>query len=157
MDDHADEAPEQQKPPPVVTYLAIAISVLFFVQDDWKYVATAWDIYDGSVWSLVTSAFYHVGIMHIAFNVYWLWVLGRVLEREVGTIRYLLFFVAAAWVSSAAELVVSDQTGVGLSGVGYALFGAMWFARARVPAFERVVDEQVIGLFVLWLFLCLGH
>jgi len=157
--DSVGSAPSSEESPkriPLVTFGVAATSVAIFAIGDESFIAGAWDIYDGSFWSLITSAFYHVDFMHLAFNIYWLWVLGRCLEQVVGPIRFMAFFVAAAWVSSAAQLAVSDQTGVGLSGVGYALFGAMWFAQARVPAFQRVIDAQVIGIFLLWLFLCIG-
>ncbi|MHC4860976.1 MAG: rhomboid family intramembrane serine protease, partial [Planctomycetota bacterium] len=44
----------------------------------------AWDIWDGGWWALLTSAFVHIEIWHLAFNVYWLWVLGSRLERTIG-------------------------------------------------------------------------
>jgi len=37
----------------------------------------AWDIWRGAYWALLTSAFVHVKFWHLAFNVYWLWVLGQ--------------------------------------------------------------------------------
>jgi GlpG protein len=153
---------------PLVTYLAAAISVVVFFlhmgePDPWSWetlarygVLDAWSVYDGGFHTLLTSVFVHGGLMHIAFNLYWLWILGRVLERRIGSWRYLGFFVAAAWVSSACELAVADETGVGLSGVGYALFGFMWIARPAVAEFRKVVDHRVVSLFLVWAVFCVA-
>jgi GlpG protein len=114
----------------------------------------AGDIWEGHWWALVTSAFVHVALWHVAFNVYWLFVLGQALEGVIGTARWLLFCVAAAFVSSAAQLAVSDDTGIGFSGVLYAFFGFMWIARPRWPRFEQVVDQNTVGMFTVWLVAC---
>jgi tetratricopeptide (TPR) repeat protein len=66
-----------------------------------------------------------------------------------------LFFVGAAWVSSALQLAVGGETGIGFSGVGYALFGFMWVARARIPSFQPLIIGSVIGLFLGWLVFCI--
>ncbi|MBW2281256.1 MAG: rhomboid family intramembrane serine protease, partial [Deltaproteobacteria bacterium] len=81
--------------------------------------------------------------------------LGAALERAIGSVRSLAFFVGAALVSSALQLAVSGETGIGLSGVGYALFGFMWKARPRFPSFRPLVNRPVITLFLGWLVFCL--
>lgn len=111
-------------------------------------------IWSGRYWALVTSAFVHVALWHLAFNVYWLWVLGRRLEQAIGSLPFLAFFTVAAFVSSSFQLAVSDDTGIGASGVVYAIFGFMWPARHRYPGFERVLDRRTIQLFVIWLIGC---
>ncbi|MCZ6571900.1 MAG: rhomboid family intramembrane serine protease [Planctomycetota bacterium] len=116
--------------------------------------ASAWKIWDGAWWSLITSAFVHVDLIHLFFNMYWLWILGRPMERAVGSLRLFAFVVLAAFVSSAVELAVSDNAGIGFSGVLYALFGFMWIARRRYPAFLAVVTQQVVRILLAWLVLC---
>jgi GlpG protein len=113
-------------------------------------------IWNGQYWALITSAFVHLEIWHLALNVYWLWVLGSRLERSIGSLLFLLFFVASAFVSSAFELALSDSTGIGASGVVYAFFGFMWLARGKYPLFEEVLSSNTIWLFVGWLFICLA-
>jgi len=120
----------------------------------WGY-RNAWDIWDGDWWALFTSVFQHGDFMHIAFNLYWLWVIGRVVERTIGSVYYLIFFVGAAVISSAYEMAVTGEPGIGLSGVGYALFGFAWIARARLPALRSAVNKEIVGLFLFWLVLCM--
>jgi GlpG protein len=119
-------------------------------------VGSGFDAWNGRWWTLVTSAFVHVQIWHVAFNVYWLWVLGRVLEEAIGPFRWSLFCLSAAFVSSAAQLAWSDEVGIGFSGVAYALFGFMWIARPRWPSFARVVNRDTVLLFLVWFVLCIA-
>jgi len=119
----------------------------------WGYIPGG-EVWAGGWWALVTSAFVHLEIWHVAFNVYWLWILGRILEQQAGHARWLLLCLSAAFVSSTAQLAWSDDTGLGFSGVAYAFLGFMWAGRRRWVAFATVVNRDTIGLFVAWLFLC---
>src|SRR5262249_32117890 len=103
-------------------------------------------------WRGVTSILPHVDLLHLVFNLYWLWAFGTVLERALGSWRYVALVGLLASVSAAAEyaLVVS---GVGLSGVLYGLLGFMW-ARRTDPQYQRVVRPQTVQLFVAWFFVC---
>src|SRR5437660_2702665 len=77
-------------------------------------VANAPAVWDGQVWRLVTSVFPHADIVHLAFNVYWLWQFGRVVEGWMGSVRFAGFFILMAFGSSAAQLLVSGDGGIGL-------------------------------------------
>ena len=153
---------------PWVTWLAVFLCVAVFLglsaepkRDSWETlskwgVRPANEIWSGHFAPLVSSAFVHLELWHLAFNVYWLWLLGSRLEQAIGPAWYLLFFLVAAVVSSTAELAVADTTGIGASGVVYAIFGFMWVARHRFPAFFAVLSQRTITLFVVWLFGCIA-
>jgi rhomboid protease GluP len=113
------------------------------------------DVWSGAYWALVSSAFVHVEIWHLAVNVYWLWILGRPVEEAIGNGRFAAFFVFAALISSAAQMAVSDSTGIGASGVVYAIFGFMWITRDRYPAFAAVLNARTRQMFFTWLMVCL--
>ncbi len=112
-------------------------------------------VWDGKPWALITSVFVHREIWHIAFNLYWLWILGNVLEDAIGPWRWLAFFLAAAVVSSGFQLLISGGMGIGMSGVGYALFGFGWIARHKIPTFQAILNEQTIGTFLIWMVGCM--
>ncbi|MCB9769096.1 MAG: rhomboid family intramembrane serine protease [Candidatus Omnitrophica bacterium] len=127
--------------------------------DSWEEAAkfghySARAIWDGAYWALITSAFVHYEVWHLIFNVYWLWKLGSEMEKTIGSIRYLVFILVAAFVSSSFQLAVSDDTGIGFSGVGYGIFGFMWLSRDRYPSFKKVLDSQIVSLFLVWLVFC---
>src|SRR4051794_15366510 len=85
-------------------------------------------------WRLITSIFPHADIFHLAFNVYWIWVFGTLLEETFGHLAYAGIVLLLAAGSGAAELAVLDG-GVGLSGVGYGLFGMLFVLSRRDPRF----------------------
>lgn len=109
-------------------------------------------IYQGSVWGLVTDAFVHMEPLHLLFNLYWVWIIGGAFERTLGSLRLLLFVLVAAFVSSGIQLF--DGPGIGLSGVGYALFGFAWVGRHRYPEFARVINDRTVRMFIGWGILC---
>ena len=46
--------------------------------------------------------------------------------------------------------------GVGLSGVGYGLFGLLWVLSRRDDRFRDAVDQKAVQLFVVWFFFCIA-
>jgi GlpG protein len=134
--------------------LKVSASELLYSQTErWGLLAPG-ATWEGKPWGLISSVFVHLEFFHIAFNVYWLWILGGILEQKIGSLRWLIFFLGAAWVSSALQLLTSGDVGIGMSGVGYALFGFGWVARPRMPEFARILDNQTVIIFVLWLVGC---
>ncbi len=116
---------------------------------------TSSGIRSGNYWGLLTSVFTHAQLWHLAFNVYWLWILGGLLENVIGRLKWTAFFLAAAVISSGAQYIITGSTGIGASGVLYAMFGFMWIGRERYAAFQRIATKQNIILFLGWLVFCI--
>jgi membrane associated rhomboid family serine protease len=100
-------------------------------------------------WRLVTSGFLHAGILHIAFNMYILWILGNMLEPAIGTVRFLaIYFVSLLGGSFGALLLADPQSAtVGASGAVFGLMGA-----AFVELRARGIDPMQAGIGPLILF-----
>lgn len=113
-------------------------------------------VWDGQYSAFLTSAFVHGSFFHLLFNMVWLWQLGRLVEISLGSARYVLLFVAAAFVGAGAEIAVDGQTGVGASGVVYALFGMLWAGRGRDPAWRMIATNDNLRLFVGWGLFCVA-
>lgn len=96
----------------------------------------------------------HGDLLHLGGNVYWLWTLGAPLERLLGAPRYLALLLASAVVSSSFELAMSDDTGIGASGVVYAVFGWLWVGRRHDPRCRSILDARTVQLFLFWLGAC---
>lgn len=77
-------------------------------------------------WRLVTAAFVHAGLWHVAVNMLSLWMVGRSLEPLLGTWRFVTTYLLAAAGGSAAVAVLGFTTPVvGASGAVFGLFGAL--------------------------------
>jgi GlpG protein len=163
----APATPPQAKPrKPWLTWLIVAACLTVFAgvrlsgdEATWEHFArwgapSATKIWHGAYWGLITSAFVHFEVWHLAFNLYWLWVFGRVLEAAIGPLRWLAFFVGAALVGSSAELAAAGETGIGLSGVIYAVFGFLWVSRRSRPAFAAILPRSTVNLFLGWFVFC---
>ena len=105
-------------------------------------------------WRLVTPALFHGDIIHLLFNLCWLWVFGTLVEAEFGHAPTLGIFLLLAAGSEAAEYAVFGE-GIGLSGVNYGLFGLLWVLSRRDRRFYDAVDRQTVQLMVGWFFLCI--
>ena len=85
------------------------------------------DVAHGDYWRIVTSAFVHYGILHIAFNMWALYIIGEPLERYLGSVRFSVIYVVSGLAGSFGALLVSpDALTAGASGAIFGLMGAMF-------------------------------
>jgi len=82
----------------------------------------------GQYWRLFTPIFLHAGLIHIAFNGYALYIVGNVVEQELGWRRFLAIFFVTGLFASAASFAFGayNVPGVGASGAIYGLFGTFF-------------------------------
>jgi membrane associated rhomboid family serine protease len=115
------------------------------VQDGGLYAAA---VADGEWYRMVTAGFLHAGLIHIAFNMWLLWVLGGALERYAGMGRMLVvYFASILWGSAGALLVNPDALTIGASGGVFGLMAALFLLeRQRGVA---LLGSSVGGLLVL--------
>jgi GlpG protein len=62
-----------------------------------------------------------------------------------------VFVLSAAVISSTAQLVTSDDTGIGASGIVYALFGLLWRGKSSIPEASGLIDKNTVLVFLVWL------
>src|SRR6266566_4769064 len=94
---------------PTVTYALIAINVVAFLaelvtganaasglgggSDIIRHAALSRaTVANGDYWQLVTAGFLHAGFLHLAFNMYALYILGQILEPLVGHVRFVIIY-----------------------------------------------------------------
>jgi membrane associated rhomboid family serine protease len=123
------------------------------------------DVWAGEAWRFVTSAFLHtgplfgatwvVGLMHVVFNAWWIWVLGGAIESAWSPWHLVALVVGSATAASAAEWL-AGASGVGLSGVVYGL-AAFLFVHQRInPTAAAVMHPGNVRMLVVWFFLCIA-
>ncbi|WP_318208241.1 MULTISPECIES: rhomboid family intramembrane serine protease [unclassified Streptomyces] len=100
---------------------------------------------DGEWYRLLTSTVLHQEVWHILFNVLGLWVIGGIVEPELGRIRYAALCLLSGLSGSVLAYLVAaqNQPSLGASGVVYGLIGA-WVVLAR----RRRHDMRPVILFV---------
>ncbi len=119
-----------------------------------KLGATAkYELAHGQWWGMIASAFIHVKLWHLAFNMYWLVKLGTLMERGLGSLKTAAFFVVAAFVSTTYQLEIGGY-GIGFSGVVYAMAGFMWGAWPRYTGFLEGFTYRTLRFFLIWQGIC---
>ena len=101
----------------------------------------------GQPYRLVTAAFLHAGFIHLAFNMFALYILGTLLEPAIGTARFVGIYAVSVLSGSFLVMVMDpNQLTVGASG---GIFGLM--SAAFLIARDRGLDELAsqIGFFVI--------
>jgi membrane associated rhomboid family serine protease len=87
-------------------------------------------------WRLLSCCFVHIGLLHLAVNMYFLYQIGPLVERMWGEARFLLSYVIAGVCGSCAMVTFELRGPVIGAGASGALFGtmgsmAMWIALNR--------------------------
>jgi membrane associated rhomboid family serine protease len=84
-------------------------------------------------WRLVTGGFLHAGLLHIAMNMYFVYIIGNMIEPALGRARFLGVYFASLLAGSFGALLFTPAAHtVGASGAAFGLLGcAIVLARAR--------------------------
>jgi membrane associated rhomboid family serine protease len=85
------------------------------------------------MWQVMTYGFLHGDVMHIAFNMFMLWMFGREIELMLGPQRFFIYYMTCVIGAAAIQLVVAQIQGgiyptVGASGGVYGLLLAYGMA-----------------------------
>jgi membrane associated rhomboid family serine protease len=108
----------------------------------------------GQWWRLLTSTFLHFGLLHLAFNMWALWVNGVLAERLYGSSRYLLIYLVAGVAGSVTSFLWHPfVNGAGASGAIFGVIGAVfsYFLRTDtgVPKSVLVPQRNAAGIFIV--------
>jgi membrane associated rhomboid family serine protease len=87
---------------------------------------------------LLTAAFLHVDVIHIALNMYILWLLGPPLEHLLGRLRFIALYLTCA-LGGGALAYFTGQGGVGASGAIFGLFSAFYLFSRRLGRDTRPI------------------
>jgi rhomboid family protein len=104
-------------------------------------------------WRFMTTAFLHASLMHLAFNMWALWVLGSALEPILGRWRFAALCALSAlggstmiyWLASPTAPASWLTSTVGASGAVFGLFAALFIIQRRFGRDTRAI----VGLLVL--------
>lgn len=111
-------------------------------------------IRQGQVWRLFTPVLLHADLWGLIFNLLWMQDLGRALESQIGSRRYVIFLLGLAMATTLTSGLLVGVGGVGLMGMVYGVFGYLWMRPRVDPAFGTWISPLTGGL--LMIFMALG-
>jgi membrane associated rhomboid family serine protease len=117
--------------------------------------------------TLLTSMFMHGGLLHIAFNMLFLWIFGNNIEDSMGRARFVAFYLLGGLAAIGLQTLVEPGAAVptiGASGAVAAVLGgyALLYPRARVVTlviivfFITVIRLPALVVLGIWILLQLA-
>ena len=141
---------------PIVTYLLIALNVILYVipviSNSYDFIINNFFVFGplikaGQYYRIITGAFLHGGILHLAFNCYALYVIGSQLESYLGKVRYLIIYLFSAVTASLFSIIFNSNPSIGASGAIFGLMGALvYFGYHYRVYLGNVLKSQIIPL-----------
>lgn len=98
-------------------------------------------------WRLLSSGFLHDGILHIAFNMFFLYVAGAMLEPAIGTVNFLAVYFVSLLAGSFGALLF--QPGIPTVGASTACFGVLGALIVVAHARRISIWQSGLGLTLL--------
>ena len=149
---------------PIVTYIIMAICIVLFIMMEvfsggstngstlLKYGANL-DVLvkEGEYYRLFTCMFLHIGIMHLACNMYSLYVVGREVESLFGKIKYIIIYVLSGIFGSIMSIAFTHNTiSAGASGAIFGLLGALLYFGIHYRTYlGDAIKRSVIPIIVI--------
>jgi membrane associated rhomboid family serine protease len=158
---------------PVVTWLLILANILVFMVQlggsdaEVQAIASAFGVTPAAllggtvptpVFSLLTYMFIHADLAHIFGNMIFLWVFGDDIERALGRVRYLVFYLASGAVGGIVFALYDPHSGIeliGASGAIAAVVVAYLMLRpcAKITVLFGIIPLRISAYWVVGLFM----
>lgn len=148
--------------PPIVPIFLVLNAIVFAM---WLWLGevplmtenflVSWDaLQAGRWWTLIGSEFSHLWFLHFFVNMYVLASFGMIVEYTIGSLRFFVFYLAAAAIASLSHAAVSNyilhQPGIPALGASGAIAGvilvfALLYPRARILLFGIIPMPAIVG------------
>lgn len=154
---------------PIITYIIILINIIIFalmyiygrgstdtqtlIDFGANYVAKT---IDGEYIRLITSAFLHIGLIHLILNMYSLFIVGSQVEYFYGKVKYVIVYIFSALMGSLFTVALSPENTVsaGASGAIFGLLGSiLYFGYHYRGYIGNSIINQIIPIVILNLFI----
>jgi membrane associated rhomboid family serine protease len=155
---------------PVVTYVLIALNVLFFFVElsggdafigKWAFVPSRFLANPvADFLTIFSSMFMHAGWVHLGGNMLYLWIFGDNVEDRFGHIKFIIFYLLCGLAATFAQLAFSLGSNIpnlGASGAIAGVLGAyiLMFPQGKVRVLQGQQVIQVPALIVIGLWIVL--
>ncbi len=106
-------------------------------------------------WTVVSHMFLHTDFRHLYFNMFALALFGSILEKHIGSRKFLLVFFSTGILSSVADVLFYPAT-LGASGAVFGLLGCLTVIRPKQIVWALGVPMYIIAAAVIWILLDLS-
>lgn len=146
---------------PAITYALIVINVMIFtfmfVYNRSNEMISMFGnnttyVKNGEFYRLFTAMFLHSDILHLACNMYALWMLGPIVERYYGRLKYAFIYVISGLLGSLFSCVFmsTGSFSIGASGAIFGLLGSMaYFTYYYRATLQGVLKQQIIPVIAI--------
>ncbi len=145
---------------PIITSGIIAINILIYLfmvlTNSYDQIINKYAVYGpyiiryGEYYRLLTGAFLHANVFHLAFNCYALYIIGSQIESFMGKYKYLVIYLFSAIGASLLSVVISKNPSIGASGAIFGLMGALLYFGYHYRVYlGTVIKSQIIPLIVI--------
>lgn len=113
-------------------------------------------IKQGQFWRLFTPALLHGDLLHVLFNMMWLWFLGRQVELKLKLSKYLLLTLLFGIITNTLQYLMSGPFFVGYSGIICGFAGFIWVRQKCAPWEGYNVPKSALVLLLVFILGMLG-
>lgn len=125
----------KRKTTPVITYILIAINILFFLLElaggeefiiRWSFIPSHFLQNPGSnIITLFTSMFMHAGWGHLIGNMLYLWIFGDNVEDRFGKVKFALFYLVCGLLATFSQMTFTPESNIPNLGASGAIAGVL--------------------------------
>jgi len=106
----------------------------------------------GQIWRLFTPALLHITLLHFLFNMLWLIVLGKMVEFNMGRVRFILFILITGIFSNICQYIMTGPFFLGISGVLSGFIGYIWVRKKVAPWEVYFIRKETLYFFLSFIF-----
>src|SRR5580698_1990711 len=145
--------PHYTRPSATLAIIAVNVAVFLFQLSMPSYQQNRFIMHYGLVpdrftyASVFTSMFIHGGFLHIAGNMWFLWIFGRGVEDLVGHARYLLLYLACGIAGAILFILLNSNSTIPTVGASGAIAGVMGAYLVKFPR-AHIVTLVFIFIFI---------
>lgn len=112
-------------------------------------------VLNGEVFRLIANAFLHGSVIHLAVNMYSLWIIGTQVETYLGKVKFFIIYILSALMGSLFSIIFYENSlSVGASGAIFGLMGALLYFGYHYRLYlSNALTSQIIPIIIINLFL----
>lgn len=148
---------------PIITYGLIIINIIVFLSM-YIFFNGSYDVdtllkfganysllvKSGEYYRLITSCFIHIGLIHLFFNMYALYIVGSQIEKFYGKTKYLIIYLYSAIMGSLFSCLFTTSVSAGASGAIFGLFGSLLYFGYHYRLYlGNLIRTQLIPILLL--------